>query len=69
MFDLVFDWFTDFFGVSGFCQARVVPDTAAELIEYFLDTEAQEIEYEIARLRGRLVNLSVAHHVFDELSL
>ncbi|AAF19544.1 F23N19.15 [Arabidopsis thaliana] len=34
--------------------SRVVPDTAAELIEYFLDTEAQEIEYEIARLRGRL---------------
>ncbi|XP_023643732.1 uncharacterized protein LOC17896576 [Capsella rubella] len=25
-------------------QSRVVPDTAAELIEYFLDTEAQEIE-------------------------
>ncbi|XP_010418276.1 PREDICTED: uncharacterized protein LOC104703887 [Camelina sativa] len=35
-------------------QSRVLPDTAAELIEYFLDTEAQEIEYEIARLRGRL---------------
>ncbi|KAL1187691.1 hypothetical protein V5N11_010947 [Cardamine amara subsp. amara] len=35
-------------------QARVVPDTSAELIEFFLDTEAQEIEFEIARLRGRL---------------
>lgn len=35
-------------------QSRVIPDTVAELIEYFLDTEAQEIEYEIARLRPRL---------------
>jgi len=36
-------------------QSRVMPDTMAELIEYFLDTEAQEIEYEIARLRPRQV--------------
>ncbi|KMT12565.1 hypothetical protein BVRB_5g098100 [Beta vulgaris subsp. vulgaris] len=35
-------------------QSRVVPDTDTELIEYFLDTEAQEIEFEIARLRSRL---------------
>ncbi|GMH09503.1 hypothetical protein Nepgr_011344 [Nepenthes gracilis] len=35
-------------------DSRVVPDTVAELIEYFLDTEAQEIEFEIARLRPRL---------------
>ncbi|WZZ13308.1 hypothetical protein YC2023_106397 [Brassica napus] len=35
-------------------ESRVVPDTSAELIEFFLDTEAQEIEFEIARLRGRL---------------
>lgn len=35
-------------------QSRVIPDTATELIEYFLDTEAQEIEIEIARLRPRL---------------
>ncbi|KAJ4846543.1 hypothetical protein Tsubulata_013545 [Turnera subulata] len=34
--------------------SRVIPDTAAELIEYFLDTEAQELEFEIARLRPRL---------------
>lgn len=33
---------------------RVVPDTPAGLIEYFLDTEAQELEFEIARLRPRL---------------
>lgn len=36
-------------------QSRVVPDTDTELIEYFLDTEAQEIEFEIARLRSRQV--------------
>ncbi|XVF52683.1 hypothetical protein PTKIN_Ptkin05aG0038100 [Pterospermum kingtungense] len=35
-------------------QSRVIPDTPAELIEYFLDTEAQEMEFEIARLRQRL---------------
>lgn len=35
-------------------QSRVIPDSDEELIEYFLDTEAQEIEYEIARLRPRL---------------
>lgn len=36
-------------------KSRVAPDTPAELIEYFLDTEAQEIEFEIARLRPQLV--------------
>lgn len=36
-------------------QARVVPETDAGLVEYFLDTEAQEIEFEIARLRPRSV--------------
>lgn len=35
-------------------QSRVAPDTVPELIEYFLDTEAQEVEFEIARLRPRL---------------
>ncbi|XP_024019630.1 uncharacterized protein LOC21401953 [Morus notabilis] len=35
-------------------QSRIPPDTPAELIEYFLDTEAQEMEFEIARLRRRL---------------
>ncbi|XP_074268474.1 uncharacterized protein LOC141591881 [Silene latifolia] len=39
---------------EAFRQSRVVPDTSAGLIEYFLDTEAQEIEYEISRLRPRL---------------
>lgn len=32
-----------------------MPDTPAELVEYFLDTEAQEIEFEISRMRPRLV--------------
>ncbi|KAJ6712307.1 DIMETHYLALLYL ADENOSINE TRNA METHYLTHIOTRANSFERASE [Salix purpurea] len=35
-------------------QSRVIPDTPEKLIEYFLDTEAQEIEFEIARLKPRL---------------
>ncbi|KAG8374771.1 hypothetical protein BUALT_Bualt10G0030400 [Buddleja alternifolia] len=35
-------------------QSRVIPDTKEELVEYFLDTEAQDIEFEIARLRPRL---------------
>jgi len=35
-------------------EARVVPDNAADLVEYFLVTEAAEIEYEIARCRPRL---------------
>ncbi|XP_057811384.1 uncharacterized protein LOC131025595 isoform X2 [Salvia miltiorrhiza] len=35
-------------------ESRVIPDTVEELVEYFLDTEAQEIEFEISRLRPRL---------------
>jgi hypothetical protein len=35
-------------------QARVVPETDAGLVEYFLDTDAREIEIEIGRLRPRL---------------
>ncbi|KAL5168148.1 hypothetical protein HKD37_11G030368 [Glycine soja] len=35
-------------------QSRPLPDTPQDLIEYFLDTEAQEIEFEIARMRPRL---------------
>ncbi|OIT20492.1 hypothetical protein A4A49_39704 [Nicotiana attenuata] len=34
-------------------ESRVIPDTVEELVEFFLDTEAQEIEFEIARLRPR----------------
>ncbi|KAH9297627.1 hypothetical protein KI387_029309, partial [Taxus chinensis] len=32
-------------------QGRVVPETVADLVEFLLETEAQEIEYEIARCR------------------
>ncbi|KAL5748542.1 hypothetical protein ACOSP7_025582 [Xanthoceras sorbifolium] len=46
-------------------QSRVVPDTPAELIEYFLDTEAQEIEFEIARLRPLLNNEFFSHVQFE----
>ncbi|KAJ1701773.1 hypothetical protein LUZ63_001552 [Rhynchospora breviuscula] len=35
-------------------EARVAPDSIEGLVEYFLDTEAREIEIEIARLRPRL---------------
>ncbi|KAH9318506.1 hypothetical protein KI387_020275, partial [Taxus chinensis] len=35
-------------------QGRVVPETVADLVEFLLETEAQEIEYEIARCRPRL---------------
>ncbi|CAH1415635.1 uncharacterized protein LOC111877662 [Lactuca sativa] len=35
-------------------ESRGVPDTPAKLIEYFLDTEAQELDFEIARMRPRL---------------
>ncbi|RWW71602.1 hypothetical protein BHE74_00020644 [Ensete ventricosum] len=34
-------------------HARVVPETTEGLIEYFLDTEARDIEVEIGRLRPR----------------
>nr|GMD95982.1 uncharacterized protein LOC109153087 [Ipomoea batatas] len=35
-------------------ESRAIPDKVEDLVEYFLDTEAQEIEFEIARLRPRL---------------
>ncbi|MCO5573588.1 hypothetical protein L7F22_027360 [Adiantum nelumboides] len=35
-------------------EARAVPETKTELVNFLLDTEAQEIEFEIARCRPRL---------------
>lgn len=35
-------------------EARVQPETNEGLVEYLLDTEARDIEFEIARLRPRL---------------
>ncbi|XP_039011433.1 uncharacterized protein LOC120140533 [Hibiscus syriacus] len=46
-------------------ESREIPDTAEELIEYFLDTEAQEIEFEIARLRHRLDEEFFSHLKFE----
>ncbi|KAH1080376.1 hypothetical protein J1N35_020137 [Gossypium stocksii] len=46
-------------------QSRELPDTAEETIEYFLDTEAQEIEFEIARLRHRLDEDFFSHLKFE----
>lgn len=47
-------------------QARVVPETNDGLLEYFLDTEAREIEFEISRLRPRL-NKEFFDHIKLEL--
>ncbi|KAA0039677.1 uncharacterized protein E6C27_scaffold558G00080 [Cucumis melo var. makuwa] len=47
-------------------ESRVTPDNVTGLIEYFLDTEAQDIEFEIARLRPRL-NEEFFSHVKLEL--
>ncbi|OMO80893.1 hypothetical protein COLO4_23895, partial [Corchorus olitorius] len=46
-------------------ESREIPDTPAELIEYFLDTEAQEIEFEIARMRQRLDEEFFSHLKFE----
>ncbi|KAF2299005.1 hypothetical protein GH714_029701 [Hevea brasiliensis] len=49
-------------------ESRVIPDTPAELIEYFLETEAQEIEFEIARMRPALsLNQEFFSHLQFEL--
>ncbi|CAA7403626.1 unnamed protein product [Spirodela intermedia] len=48
-------------------ESRAVPDKIPELIEFFLDTEARELEYEIARLRPRLTK-EFFDHVQLELS-
>jgi hypothetical protein len=45
----------------------VIPDTDAGLVEFFLDTEAREIEVEIGRLRPRL-NEAFFSHVSREIA-
>ncbi|CAN4077906.1 unnamed protein product [Withania somnifera] len=47
-------------------ESRVIPDTVEGLVEFFLDTEAQEIEFEVARLRPRL-NKDFFDHLQIEL--
>ncbi|KAG9452433.1 hypothetical protein H6P81_005337 [Aristolochia fimbriata] len=46
-------------------ESRIVPDTHEGLIEYFLDTEAQELEFEMARLRPRLTKEFLAHLKYE----
>ncbi|GJN38377.1 hypothetical protein PR202_gb27413 [Eleusine coracana subsp. coracana] len=48
-------------------EARVIPDTDAGLVEFFLDTEAREIEVEIGRLRPRL-NQGFFDHIMREIA-
>lgn len=50
---------------QAFRQSRVVPDSPQELIEYLLDTEAQDIEFEISRTRPRLNEEFFAHLKFE----
>lgn len=45
-------------------EARVAPDTVEGLVEYFLDTDARELEFEVSRLRPRLNK-----EFFDHLKL
>lgn len=46
-------------------QSRVIPDTPDGLVEYFLNTEAQEFEVEIARLRTQLNQEFFSHLQFE----
>ncbi|KAK9074703.1 hypothetical protein SSX86_003021 [Deinandra increscens subsp. villosa] len=46
-------------------ESRGVPDTHEELVEYFLDTEAQELEFEIARMRPKLTDEFFSHLKFE----
>ncbi|KAI3813025.1 hypothetical protein L1987_17738 [Smallanthus sonchifolius] len=46
-------------------ESRRVPDTQEQLVEYFLDTEAQELEFEIARMRPKLTDDFFAHLKFE----
>jgi len=48
-------------------EARVIPDTDAGLVEFFLDTEAREIEIEVGRLRPRL-NEAFFNHISREIA-
>ncbi|TVU06842.1 hypothetical protein EJB05_46878 [Eragrostis curvula] len=48
-------------------EARVIPDTHDGLVEFFLDTDAREIEVEIGRLRPRL-NQGFFDHITREIA-
>lgn len=46
-------------------ESRRVPENNAQLVEYFLDTEAQELELEIARMRYKLTDEFFTHLKFE----
>ncbi|XP_076922380.1 uncharacterized protein LOC143584159 [Bidens hawaiensis] len=46
-------------------DSRRVPNNVEELVEYFLDTEAQELEFEIARMRPKLTDEFFNHLKFE----
>ncbi|KAF8687737.1 hypothetical protein HU200_042667 [Digitaria exilis] len=48
-------------------EARVIPDTDDGLVEFFLDTDAREMEVEIGRLRPRL-NEGFFNHISREIA-
>ncbi|KAI7749642.1 hypothetical protein M8C21_010518 [Ambrosia artemisiifolia] len=46
-------------------ESRREPNSIEELVEYFLDTEAQELEFEIARMRPKLTDEFFNHLKFE----
>ncbi|GKA64547.1 RNA-directed DNA polymerase, eukaryota, reverse transcriptase zinc-binding domain protein, partial [Tanacetum coccineum] len=46
-------------------ESRRVPENNSQLVEYFLDTEAQELELEIARMRYKLTDEFFNHLKFE----
>ncbi|KAJ0667659.1 hypothetical protein HanPI659440_Chr17g0680231 [Helianthus annuus] len=46
-------------------ESRREPNNIEELVEYFLDTEAQELEFEIARMRPKLTDEFFTHLKFE----
>jgi hypothetical protein len=47
--------------VKSVLQNRPVPESHADLVEFFLSTESQEINFEIARYRPRLQDDFFSH--------
>ncbi len=43
------------------CQARKQPASHAELVEYFLDTEGEEMNFEVARCRPMITEDFMTH--------
>jgi len=47
--------------LSARCQARKQPASHAELVEYFLDTEGEEMNFEVARCRPMITEDFMTH--------